>query len=62
MGLSHQAMVNVHPDIELKAVCDSSTYVLDVLSKYTGVKTYADYKEMLAEMPLDCLFVATPSR
>jgi scyllo-inositol 2-dehydrogenase (NADP+) len=62
MGLSHQAMVNAHPDIELKAVCDSSTYVLDVLSKYTGVTTYADYKKMLAEVPLDCLFVATPSR
>jgi predicted dehydrogenase len=62
MGLSHQAMVNAHPDIELKAVCDSSTYVLDVLSKYTGVTTYADYKKMLAEVPLDCLFVATPSK
>lgn len=62
MGLSHQAIVNAHPGIELKAVCDSSTYVLDVLSKYTGVTTYADYKKMLAEVPLDCLFVATPSK
>jgi len=62
MGLSHQAMVNAHPGIELKAVCDSSGYVLDVLSKYTGVSTFADYKKMLAEVPLDCLFVATPSK
>jgi scyllo-inositol 2-dehydrogenase (NADP+) len=62
MGLSHQAIVNAHPGIELKAVCDSSTYVLDVLSKYTGVTTYADYKKMLSEVPLDCLFVATPSK
>jgi scyllo-inositol 2-dehydrogenase (NADP+) len=33
-----------------------------VLSKYTGVKTYTDYKKMLAEEKLDCVFVATPSR
>jgi scyllo-inositol 2-dehydrogenase (NADP+) len=62
MGLSHQAIVNAHPDIVLQAVCDTSSYVLDILSKYTGVKTYSDYKRMLAEVPLDCLFVATPSR
>jgi scyllo-inositol 2-dehydrogenase (NADP+) len=62
MGLSHQSMVNAHPEVQLKAVCDTSGYVLDVLSKYTGVKTYTDYKKMLADEPLDCVFVATPSR
>ena len=50
MGLSHQSMVNAHPGIQLKAVCDTSGYVLDVLSKYTGVTTYSDYKKMLAEV------------
>jgi scyllo-inositol 2-dehydrogenase (NADP+) len=62
MGLSHQSMVNVHPQLTLISVCDSSGYVLDVLAKYTGVKTYTDYKKMLAEEQLDCVFVATPSR
>lgn len=62
MGLSHHSIVNAHPAIELKAVCDTSNYVLDVLSKYTGVKTYTDYRRMLSEEALDCLFVATPSR
>lgn len=62
MGLSHQAIVNAHPDIKLQGVCDTSGYVLDVLSKYTGVTTYTDYKKMLAEAQLDCLFVATPSK
>jgi scyllo-inositol 2-dehydrogenase (NADP+) len=62
MGLSHQSIANAHPEIQLTTVCDTSTYVLDVLSKYTGVATYSDYKRMLAETALDCVFVATPSR
>ena len=62
MGLSHQSIANAHPEIELKAVCDTSSYVLDILAKYTGVKTYTDYKKMFTEEALDCVFVATPSR
>ncbi len=62
MGLSHQSMVNAHPEMQLKSVCDTSAYVLDVLSKYTGIATYTDYKRMLADERLDCVFVATPSR
>ena len=62
MGLSHHSIVNAHPDVALKAVCDTSGYVLDVLSKHTGVRTYTDYKALLANEPLDCIFVATPSR
>jgi len=62
MGLSHQSMVNTHPEIQLKSVCDTSSYVLDVLSKYTGVTTYTNYRKMLDEEPLDCVFVATPSK
>jgi scyllo-inositol 2-dehydrogenase (NADP+) len=62
MGLSHQSMVNAHPRMQLVAICDTSTYVLDMLAKYTGVRTYSDYKKMLADEQLDCVFVATPSR
>jgi scyllo-inositol 2-dehydrogenase (NADP+) len=62
MGLSHQSIANAHPEMKLTSVCDTSTYVLDILSKYTGVKTYTDYKKMFAEEALDCVFVATPSR
>jgi len=62
MGLSHQAIANTHPDIRIAAVCDTTNYVLDVLAKYTGVKTYSNYKKLLAEDQLDCVFVATPSK
>jgi scyllo-inositol 2-dehydrogenase (NADP+) len=62
MGISHLAIVRSHPDVELVAVCDTTGYVLDVLRKYTGIKTYTNYKRLLAEETLDALVVATPSR
>ena len=49
MGLSHYALLNAHPEVELVGVCDSAGYVLGVLEKNTGVATYADYEAMLAE-------------
>jgi len=62
MGLSHLAIVKAHPEVELAAVCDSSSYVLGVLKKYTGVATYSDYDLMLRELDLDAVLIATPSR
>lgn len=61
MGLSHFAMINAHPHVDVAAVCDSTGYVLDVLNKYTGVKTYTDFDAMLLEVDLDAVVIATPS-
>lgn len=61
MGLSHHAMINAHPGVNVAAVCDSTGYVLDVLNKYTGVKTYTDFNAMLREVELDAIVIATPS-
>lgn len=62
MGLSHVSIVRAHPDVELVAACDTMTYLTDVLSKYTGLKCYADLDEMLASEQLDAVVVSTPSR
>jgi predicted dehydrogenase len=62
MGLSHLAIVRAHPGAEVTAVCDSSSYVLGVLKKYTGITTYRDYQAMLRELELDAVLIATPSR
>jgi predicted dehydrogenase len=60
MGLSHQALLHAHPEVEAIA-CDSSKYVLGVLEKNTGVTAYTDYERMLAEADLDAVVIATPS-
>ena len=62
MGLSHQAILNAHPEVDLAAVCDASQYVLSVLGKYTGIKTYTNYRQMIDAEALDAVVIATPSR
>jgi scyllo-inositol 2-dehydrogenase (NADP+) len=62
MGISHQAIITAHPDVKLVAVCDAANYVLALMKKYTGVKTYYDYRKMIDTENLDCVFIATPSR
>ena len=62
MGLSHLAVANAHPDVDLVAVCDPAAYVLDVLQKHTGIKGYADYRELLDQEQPDAVLIATPNR
>lgn len=61
MGLSHLAIIKAHPAVEVAAVCDAAGYVLDVLNKYTGVRTFTDYGAMLRDAELDAVIIATPS-
>ena len=62
MGLSHLAIVRAHPEIELVAGCDATTYLTDILTKYAGLKCYADFDRMLEAEQLDAIVVATPSK
>jgi scyllo-inositol 2-dehydrogenase (NADP+) len=62
MGLSHHALFNAHPEVELAGLCDSSGYVLGVMKRYTDVATYGDYGEMLERAGLDAVVIATPTR
>ena len=61
MGLSHYAIFNAHPLVDLSAICDSSKYVLGVLGKYTGARTFSDFDRLLEEVELDAVVIATPS-
>lgn len=61
MGLSHLSLLGAHPSVEVVAICDSSTYVLDVLSKNTGVPAVKEYDALLARDDLDAVVIATPT-
>jgi predicted dehydrogenase len=62
MGISHCAILNAHPDVDLIAVCDTSKIVLSAIKKYTGILCYKNYKKMIDEQNLDALIVATPTK
>lgn len=62
MGLSHHAIVNVHPEAKVVAACDTSAYLTDVLNKYTGLKCYSNLDRMLEQEALDAVVVSTPSK
>jgi scyllo-inositol 2-dehydrogenase (NADP+) len=54
------AILGAHPDVEVVGVCDSMGYLLDVLEKYTGMRTFSDATRLLDEQP-DAVLIATPS-
>ena len=62
MGLSHAAIVGAHPDVEMTAVCDMTTLILDAFKKYTKVKTYTDFNKLLASESLDFVVIALPTK
>lgn len=62
MGISHLSILGAHPDVSVEAICDSTGFVLDLLSKYTGVQGKGDYYSMLETVPLDAVVIATPTK
>jgi predicted dehydrogenase len=62
MGISHLAILRAHPELDVVAGCDSSGYLTDILTKYSGLRCHGDLDRMLAEEELDALVVATPSK
>lgn len=61
MGLSHYAILESHPHVQVAAICDSSAYLTSALRKYTGVETFSDYRKMMDSAQIDCVLVATPT-
>lgn len=61
MGISHCAILGAHPEIDMIAVCDTSSIVLSAFKKYSKYKTYTDYRKMINQNELDCLIVAAPT-
>ena len=62
MGLSHATIFGAHPDVEIVAVCDMTTLILDAFKKYTKVKTYTDFNKLLASESLDFVVIALPTK
>jgi predicted dehydrogenase len=62
MGLSHAAIVSPQPSVELVAVCDTSSIVLDAFKKFSDIRVYNDFIKMIDSETLDFVVVATPTK
>lgn len=61
MGMSHLAIANQTPGIEVKAICDTSKPLLRFIEKNTKFTGYTDYKKMIDEVPLDGIMILVPN-
>jgi len=61
MGITHFSILNTHPSVEIVAVCDQSSIMLNILKKYVDVEVYSDYKKMIVNTELDFVVISTPS-
>jgi predicted dehydrogenase len=62
MGLSHAAIFGAHPEVDLVAVCDTSSLVLNGFKKFSNVAVYSDYQQMIQTENPDFTVIATPTK
>jgi len=62
MGLSHAAIVGGHQKVDLVAVCDTSSLVLNVFNKFSNIKTYTDHQKMIDVEKPGFVVIATPTK
>lgn len=62
MGLTHYSIINTHPAVEMAAIADTSTMMLNMIKKYLpGTRMFEDYKDLLNSGLVDAVIVCTPS-
>ena len=62
MGLTHYSIINTHPDVEVTAIADTSSMMLNMLKKLIpSLKVFEDYKDLLNSDLVDGVIVCTPS-
>lgn len=62
MGVSHLAIANAIPQVQVTSVCDSSALLGQMVEKYCGISFVGDYDELIRRPGLTGVIIATPTR
>jgi scyllo-inositol 2-dehydrogenase (NADP+) len=62
MGLSHLAILRMHPHVELVAICESNKLVAELVANYLAIKSFVNIDEMFSTVQIDAIVVATPTK
>ncbi|WP_319228091.1 Gfo/Idh/MocA family oxidoreductase [Draconibacterium orientale] len=61
MGITHNSIINSHPDVEITAIVETSPHILNLIKKYIkGINTYDDYHKLFENEKLDAVIICTP--
>ena len=61
MGMSHLAIANQTPGIEIVAIVDTSKPLLHFFNKNTKFECFSDYKKMLDKVDIDGVMILVPN-
>lgn len=62
MGMLHGAILNALDGADLTAVCEASDALREGFEAFVpGVRFYEDYRRMIAEVPVEAVFITTPT-
>ncbi len=62
MGISHLAILNAHPGVELVGAADTSKLLRWGLGRYSSMAMADDYQALITQEKPDCVFIATPTK
>ncbi|GHU72415.1 hypothetical protein FACS189450_10180 [Spirochaetia bacterium] len=60
MGITHYAIINSNPSVEIESVADTSALILSILTKYIDIQTFKDYNELFERTKPNAVLVCTP--
>ena len=61
MGITHFSIINSNEIIEVVAIADPSSVILNIASKYIkNINTYINYKDLFEKEKIDAVIVSTP--
>jgi len=62
MGISHLSILGANPKVNLVGVCDTSKIVTEMLTKYSSMPCFDDYKVMVETAKPEAVVVSVPTK